>query len=354
LLVTIHLLQIDRLQKRIPELMTQAGVPGLSVALIGEAQVMWAEGFGVTDTHTPQPVTAETIFEGASLSKPPFAYAALKLHEEGVLDLDAPLTAYLPTTEIEPDPRQTLITKRRVLCHTCGLPNWRPDGEPLRLRLTPGERFSYSGEGYMLLQRVVEQLTGQTGEAFMQSRLLQPLGMANSSYLWSGDEKLPLAIGHDREGQPMAKRLHNEMWAAASLHTTPTAFARFMAAMMQPQAESGRHLSGDLLDAILAPQVQVNDSAPWQDDWPKERIALDSQVSWGLGWGLQQDAARHAFWHWGDNFNYTAFALGIRQEGSGVVIMTNSNRGYDLFEPLCQEALGGEYPAIWWLKSLIG
>jgi hypothetical protein len=105
---------------------------------------------------------------------------------------------------------------------------------------------------------------------------------------------------------------------------------------------------------MLAPQVQVNDSAPWQDDWPKERIALNPRVSWGLGWGLQQDGSLNSFWHWGDNFTYTAFAVGVPQEGNGVVIMTNSNRGYDLFEPLCQEAVGGEYPAIWWLKSLLG
>jgi CubicO group peptidase (beta-lactamase class C family) len=343
---------IGQLDKRVPELMREAGVPGLSLALIREAQLVWAQGFGVVDSRSQEPVTTETIFEACSLSKATFAYAALKLHERGVIDLDTPLMTYLPETGIEADPRLAMITMRTVLCHTCGLPNWRRKGEPLKIRLTPGERFSYSGEGYMYLQRVIEHVTGQPGETFMQSQLLQPFGMAKSSYIWTEANDLPVALGHDWEGKPVDKVFDRDMWAAASLHSTPAEFARFMIAMMQPEAQNNSHLSATLIETMLTPHVQVNDSAPWQEDWPKEVISLNERVSWGLGWGIQHDTRPASFWHWGDNSTSTAFAVGFREEGLGVVIMTNSGKGYSLFEQVCLEAIGGEYPAIWWLKTL--
>ena len=343
---------VGRLNKRIPEIMDKTNVPGLSFALIHEAELVWAEGFGVTDTSAPKPVTPETIFEAASLSKPTFAYAALKLHESGLLDLDTPLNSYLPDTGIEADPRIDLITMRHVLSHTCGLPNWRPKGEALKIRLTPGERFSYSGEGYMLLQRVIEHLTLESGEAFMQSRLLKPLGMKNSTYLWSGESELPLAIGHDEENKPVAKMQVDSMWAAASLHSTPTDFAQLMIAIMQPLPPNQYFLRPATLNSMLTPQAPVNDSAPWQSDWPKETIVLNPQVAWGLGWGLQETSPETAFWHWGDNFCNTAFAIGYRQAGIGAVIMTNNGRGYSLYEEMCLEALGGDYPSVRWIRSL--
>jgi CubicO group peptidase (beta-lactamase class C family) len=275
----------------------------------------------------------------------------LKLVEKGLIDLDAPLNSYLSETGIEQDPRIGLITMRQALSHTCGLPNWRPKGEPLKIRLTPGERFSYSGEGYMLLQRVIEHLTRRPGEEWMQHQLLKALGMEKSSYIWSGEDELSLANGHDEKNKPVAKRVHNDMGAAYSLNTTATDFARFMCAIMQPMPHNETYLSPATLDMMLTPHVAVNDSAPWQDDWPKQTIMLNPQVAWGLGWGIQQNS-HTSFWHWGDNFCYTAFAVGFHKEGIGVVIMTNNSKGYDLFEGLCLEAIGSESPAVRWLRSL--
>lgn len=163
---------------------------------------------------------------------------------------------------------------------------------------------------------------------------------------------MPLASGHDQAGQPVPKGLHRTMSAAYSLHTTPTEFAHLIRAIMQPQADNDSHLSTVMLHTMLAPYVQVNDSAPWHEDWPKAQITLDPNVAWGLGWGLQQGMPAPAFWHWGDNFTYTAFAIGFRDEGVGIVIMTNSRGGYDLFEPICRAAIGGDYPGLRWLERL--
>ncbi len=123
---------IARLEQRIPQLMQAGEAPGLSLALIREAKLVWHHGFGVKNAETKEPVTDSTVFEAASLSKPVFAYAVLKLVDSGKLDLDKPLNQYLPGNyDVGDDPRLNQITARRVLSHTTGFPNWRPNGSPV-------------------------------------------------------------------------------------------------------------------------------------------------------------------------------------------------------------------------------
>ncbi|MEM7028045.1 MAG: serine hydrolase domain-containing protein [Chloroflexota bacterium] len=353
---------IPHLEKHLPRLMEKAGVPGLSVALIRQAELVWAQGFGVKNVETKAPVTTDTIFEACSLSKVPFAYAALKLYELGELDIDAPLSQYLPAPYFDGEPNDNPVTAGQVLSHTAGFPNWRPKswselgwppaGVPLELHFTPGDHYSYSGEGFMYLQRVIEQLTGKTGEAFMQTQLLKPLGMERSTYVWADADDPDLASNHDYEGNLAQKFLRQDMISAASLHTTPTEYANFMTAMMNPSSENDAHLSSRSTDQMLSSQVQVNDLAPWHGDWPDGEIVTDERVSWGLGWGLQHHENSTSFWHWGDNFSATAFAAGFKEEGLGIIIMANSGNGYGLFEDVCLETIGGEYPGLWWLKRL--
>src|SRR5215471_12239255 len=172
------------LERLIPDLMKKADVPGLSIAVIRDAQVMWCRGFGVANVETRQPVDDNSVFEAASLSKPVFAYAVLKLVDAGKLDLDTPLTRYLPGAYVENDDRLNLITARIVLSHRTGFPNWRPQGQPLKIHFRPGEKFSYSGEGVVYLQKVVEHITGEPFDAFMKRTVFDPLQMTASSYVW--------------------------------------------------------------------------------------------------------------------------------------------------------------------------
>src|SRR5262249_52601626 len=168
-----------------------------------------------------RPVDDDTIFEAASMSKPVFAYAVMKLCEKGVLNLDTPLTKYTPDRFLEGDARLDLITARHVLSHTSGFQDWRSDKEPLKIHFTPGERWLYSGEGYSYLQSVVTHLTGHVDEsscskfeagvrvcasdidAYMKAHLLGPLGMASSGYVWNRPFEKHIARGHDPHGKPM-------------------------------------------------------------------------------------------------------------------------------------------------------
>ncbi len=116
-------------------------VAGLSLALIEGGRLAWIHAFGVRDAATGAPVTTEAVFPAASLSKPVFAYAVLKLCEQGALALDRSLSEYLPAPYLPHEPRLAPVTARHVLSHSAGLPNWRGEGNPLRVYFEPGRRL---------------------------------------------------------------------------------------------------------------------------------------------------------------------------------------------------------------------
>jgi CubicO group peptidase (beta-lactamase class C family) len=192
---------IQQLEKDVPELMKKGGVPGLAIAVIRDGKTMWLHGFGMKEVKTGQPVTGETVFEAASLSKPVFAYGVLKLLEQGKLGLDVPLTAYLPKPFVAGDERLAKITARIVLSHRTGFPNWPADDGSVSIYFMPGTRFSYSGEGYIYLQRVVEQITGKSLNQYMTEAVFTPLGMTSSSYVWRPDFDALTATGYDSDGK---------------------------------------------------------------------------------------------------------------------------------------------------------
>ena len=201
----------------------------------------------------------------------------------------------------------------------------------------------------MYLQAVVAHVTGQEPAQYVASHLLEPLGMEHSRFVWDGQEGLPVAVGHDGEGKATQKKLWRETCAAASLHCTAIDFARFMRAVMRPSESDPAHLDPEMAATMLSTQVQVNDSSPWHDDWPKPQIKLNDLVGWGLGWGTQHTPAGDSIWHWGDNGNYRAFAVGYPQEGHGMVVMTNGQNGQAVINCILQDIVGGSYPGLRWL-----
>jgi CubicO group peptidase (beta-lactamase class C family) len=310
--------------------MRQAHVPGLGLALIRESNIVWQGAFGVKRTDTAELLTTETQFQAASLSKPLFAYGVLHLVEQGVLELDRPLTAYLPTPIVSDDPLLDQITTRMVLCHLTGWPNWREDGQPLVRQAGPGAQFGYSGEGFGYLQQVVEQVSGQPLDRFMRQMVFVPLGMSQSTYPWAVPDETDGAFGHEDVGKLSIPFSMAGPHAAASLQTTPSEYARFVCAMLEPETAS-HSLSEALRAEMVCPQVE-----------------LEPALAWGLGWGLQQTEDGWAFWHSGDNPGFKNFALAYPQAQIGLVIMTNSDSGAKLWEPLLRLSLGGEYPLFAW------
>ena len=164
----------DKFLAELPKLMEFAGVPGVSIVEVKNDRISWHGDYGVKNADTKEPVTSETVFPTASLSKPVFSYAVLQLRDEGLINLDRPLINYLPGEIVPNEPRAKAITARHVMSHSTGLQNWRFRAtDELKLAFAPGENFSYSGEGFTYLHRVIEKITDKGLEQFMRERVFE-------------------------------------------------------------------------------------------------------------------------------------------------------------------------------------
>nr|WP_315430766.1 serine hydrolase domain-containing protein [uncultured Albidiferax sp.] len=275
-------------------------------------------------------VAADSVFQAASLSKPVFAYAVLKLVQQGKLALDAPLLQYLPEgyrhrhqplkaepSDLVSDPRLQAVTARMVLSHTSGLPNWASG--PLGFDAAPGVSWGYSGEGFVLLQRAVEAVTGEPLDRFMAAQVFQPLGMSHSSYAWSEDIARKLVSGTKANGAPRKSMALKEPIAAFSLYTTAQDYGKFLVAVLK---------DAPFLSQVSAAPVPVEPSLG---------------ISWGLGWGLETTRQGSYLWHWGNNPGYRAFVMASPKIGDGFVMLTNSENGLVLAEPMAQRLLPDDH-----------
>ncbi len=332
------------LEGQLPQMMQEADVPGLSLALIRPGRAPWIRAFGYRTTVEGPRVTDDTIFEAASLSKPVFAYAVLKLVDQGLLDLDAPLENYLPDPDIAGDARSRSITARIVLSHRTGLPNWRR-GEALALHFSPGQRFSYSGEGYIYLQKVVEHITGKALNDFMIAAVFEPLGMSDSSYVWEPAFDRCAATGHGVSPKMSVDKWRpREARAASSLHTTARDYARFISAIL-----TGTGLSARSLALMETPEISVDPECV-TNCFRRAPAPLSTEVSWGLGWGVESSGGRRALWHWGDNGSFKAYAVVYPEEKSALVMFTNSANGLGIAGAVIRTAFGDEQAGLRWLN----
>jgi CubicO group peptidase (beta-lactamase class C family) len=325
----------------VEQLLKDGRVPGLSFAIIRAGKIVETQALGVRDSSTGSPVDGNTIFEAASLSKPVFAYAVLQLVDLGLLSLDTPLSTYVPNY-VKDDPRAASITVRNVLSQSSGLPNWRSNANPLKTYFPPGERFSYSGEGFVWLQRVVEKITGQPLNEVMTRLVFDPLEMRQSSYIWRADFEADYASPHDARSAPGKKWRPAKATSASSLHTTAADYARFVQAVL-----SGARLNPGTAKQWLDPQVRLRQHCI-------ECLAADAQdadqhVAWGLGWGLEPDAG--SFFHWGSNEGFKAFVAGSVADRSAVVVFTNGDNGMAIMPDVISHLMPGDHPAFRWLDQ---
>ncbi|MBP7049623.1 MAG: serine hydrolase [Phycisphaerae bacterium] len=327
------------LEAKIPQLMEAEHVPGLSMVLIRDGRIAWKGVFGVRTAGKPEKVDDETVFEAASMSKPVFSYAVLKLVEEGRFDLDRPLDSYLPEPYLPDQPLAKQITGRMVLLHRTGLPNWREGGwrkgGPLKVLHEPGTRFTYSGEGYTYLQTVIAHLTGQSVDVWMDQALLGPLNMMRSSYVWRPSLENNYAGGHDKDGNlKPSRRFYDLGNAAFSLYTTPTDYALFLIEMMKPDRSAPHSLKAETLEGMTTLQVQPEEG----DD--QSRRSLGWVIARGPvapGWGKNTPAGGGATWVCHSGSNGTGFRCTCRfdpKRQSGCVIMTNSDSGVKVWESI--------------------
>lgn len=231
--------------------MAASGAQGLAVAVIDDGQVVYANAYGRRNA-AGDPLQTDTIMYGASLTKVVFAYVVMQLVEEGVIDLDTTIDHYLPRSlpdytepEVEDlyarwsdlagDERWRLLTPRMLLTHASGFANFgflEPDGW-LSFHFEPGARYSYSGDGIILLQFVLERgLDLDVGQE-MQRRVFDRFGMSNTSMIWRPDFAANLADGWALDGSTEPHDERSRVRAAGSMDTTIADFAQFAAAFVR-------------------------------------------------------------------------------------------------------------------------
>lgn len=310
------------------------GIPG--------AQVVYADNndrkefdYGVASTATGTPVTPQTVFEAASLTKVVATYVVLQLVDEGILDLDRPLSEYFDYPRIAGDPAAGRITARMVLTHTTGLPNWAIgpssadfDTTPVATTFEPGTQWSYSGEGFYYLQKTVESLTGTPFVTLAEQRVFDRFGMTSSDLLSDPAFDAVSAVGHRSDGTAVPLRSFAKANIAYTLRTTATDYSKFLRGALL----AGEGLAPATRDAMFT----ASGSA---DHGGSDRVAID-HIKWGLGIGLQKNELGDAIWHWGDNGPFKAFFLAYPATGRSVVIMTNSESGLEAVDDIAGEFFG--------------
>jgi len=323
---------IAELEEVIPELMKKASIPGLSIAVIRDGEIIWSRCFGIKNTKTSEPATERTVFEAASLTKPFFAYTVMKMVESEELDLDAPLIKYAPKNYIEEKyirhPMELegfrrdwfeRITARMVLSHSSGLPHGEPRN-PLPIFFEPGTKYRYSAEGYEYLQRIVEYLKGEPLHQVMRKMVIEPLNMKDSSMIWQEAYEAQSAVGHDTFSDTSGKfRKRTQAHAGASLYTTAADYARFVTAMMNDQG-----LKKATVAEMLTAQIEVQ-----------------KDVFWGLGFGLERTENGDAFWQWGDYGIFRNYVVAYKKQKIGVVYLTNSQNGLSISHEIVKCSIGG-------------
>jgi len=307
-------------------------VPAISIAVIDGHRIVWARGYGVTDVDDPHPVDEHTLFQAASISKPVSALAALKLVEDGAITLDGNVNQWLKSWELPENDftKQHPVTLETLLSHTAGTTvhgfgGYRPgtelptlpqilNGEPpanssaVRVDKMPGKGFRYSGGGTTIVQQLVEDVSGRPYAEFLQTEVLTPLGMLESSY----EQPLPAnrhtqaARGHNPRGRRVKGgwQVYPER-AAAGLWTTPTDLARYaIEVQLAYHDKSHKVLARDTVRDMLTPR------GPY---------GLGPRVSVG------DEATR--FSHGGSNEGFKCQLFADLKRGQGAAVMTNGDQG---------------------------
>ena len=335
--------------------MDEYGIPGLSIAVIENGEILFAQGYGVTDFETKTPVTPDTLFLAGSISKPVAATGALRLVQEGKLALDLDVNQVLKAWKVPPSDElgSEKITLRHLLTHTAGLTvhgfggynreaavptvvqilngEEPANSAPVVVDLEPGTEWRYSGGGYTVMQLMVEETAGQPFEDYLKKTVLEPFGMNDSTF----SNPLPEAW-HSRAaaGYYPGKRRVKGDWhtypemAAAGLWTTASDLARFAIGIQGAAAGTS--------DAVLNQGTAT------------AMLQKVSEHNWGLGPSLSGDGESRRFGHGGRDEGFdaqlTAYVSGGR--GAALLINANDNNGFtgEVMEAIARAFDWPDYP----------
>jgi|WetSurMetagenome_2_1015567.scaffolds.fasta_scaffold150714_2 CubicO group peptidase (beta-lactamase class C family) len=344
----------DNLQNQktftLPERMTFYKVPGVSIAVINDNKIEWAKGYGMLNANTEVPVTVESYFEAASTTKMLVAAVILHYVGKGILDLDMDVNKYLKSWKIPENEftREKKVTLRLLLTHQSGLPSTNfpyEDGKtpslaqvlkgelpaqnkPAIVEILPGSKWQYSNIGYVVIQLLLEDITGKKLHQVIKEIIFEPLGMNFSTlvYPMEIEKQKNEALPHNKNGKVCESSMHPTAFAQGGLITTPSDLALFTIEMI-------RAYKGES-DIILTKEMVLK---MFHSELDLDPAIFGVPLKEGLGVFLQNTEQVFAFGHPGENFpGATCWQMGVPDVGKGVIIMTNGANGF----PLAMEIYG--------------
>jgi CubicO group peptidase (beta-lactamase class C family) len=327
--------------------MRHYGVPGVAISVVDQGRVVWTRAYGLADRVVGTPLTPDSLLLAGSVSKPVAAYGALTMVQTGELKLQQPVNGQLRSWQIPANAltAQVPVTLEQLLSHTAGLtvhgfmgyPAGTPvpstvailngsapaNSAPVVVEHLPGSAWRYSGGGYTVAQLLMGDVAQQPFAALMQTRVLGPLGMVDSSF----DNPLPAdrlpraAAGVLPDGSDVPGKHHSypEM-AAAGLWTTSQDLARFLIEVQQALAGRSPRLSAALAQDMVTPRLDGD---------------------YGLGLGVPVIGGERYFAHGGWDEGFCTLLIGSQTSGQGVVVMINANQPALMAE--IQQAVAFDY-----------
>jgi CubicO group peptidase (beta-lactamase class C family) len=316
----------DTVDDAVARLMKKREIPGLSLAVFSHGELVKVRGYGVVQELSRTPVSVDTLFQAGSISKPVSSVGLLHLVQIGKLSLDADVNRELKSWHVPENEltQENKVTLRRLLSHTAGLTvhgfggyasgdriptlvqildGLKPaNSRPIRVDISPGTVFRYSGGGFVIAQQLAIDVTGQSFPDFMRSTVLEPFGMRASGF----EQPLPARRSAEAaSGQGVVGGWHTypEM-AAAGLWTTPSDLARFAIRLQAAYAGA----SNAVISSAMAHEMLTRQKPPM-----------------GLGIGLRGDGDNEFFSHDGRDEGFDASLVGYMSSAQGAVIMINAN-----------------------------
>ena len=355
-----HVAATDAGTLDLPALLDVTRTPGLAAKGIVAGRPFLHVG-GVRETGKADVVLPTTVFSAASLTKPVFAMAVRRLVRNGQLDWRKPLQEYA-SLELTGD--AATITAEHVLSHGTGLTNWRFEpAAQLASAFPPGTRWQYSGEGYVLLQRVVEKLAGMPLGRYLNTVLLPSLGMTSSTFTWTPDLETRSVAGHDSQGRLLersatfyAKSSHALIERAGAttdaitydqyIDAAQKAKAFAMPVAVTPNAAGSLWTTvGDYFTFI---EKSIADRAAHPDEYTA-RNRVNEQIAWTLSWGIDTSLGPPAYFHWGDGPGVKNFTWWQPSSKTALVIFTNGDHGASAYRTLMRRLLDADPIAPEWV-----
>ena len=343
----------------VSKIMSHTHAEGMAVAVIDHGKVGYVQAYGIRNAKG-DPLATDTVMYGASLTKTVFAYTVLQLVDQGKLNLDTPIKddldqplpsygpdpvfpdKYGPYKDLAGDPRWERITPRMCLTHSTGFSNFwflEPD-QKLHIHFEPGTHFSYSGEGFILLQFVIEHGRKAQGLGLDVSDLTKAtfsrLGMTRTSLIWHNGQDPNVADGWNDQGQPQPHQKRSKVRAAGSMNTTISDLSKFTAALV-----SGEGLSATSSAEMTKPQLHITVAHQFplfQPDLPVSEQRKDLYA--GLGVVVFDGPQGHGFFKGGHDGQTANTMVCIKASQRCVLILSNDVRAEAGFAQLVGFILG--------------